>query len=105
MVEPHLKALHKGEITQIALAEKLGVNRNTFASFMRRRMTAARVGQGGVYKASDEMLQALEEATPPLVSIAKVARKYGVDYLALARRVKARRDKLAKLINQPETQE
>jgi len=101
MIIPHLEDIKSGARKQSELAEAFGVSQPALSRFIKRNFgDDARVGKGGRHPTTtDTMLQAVAECENPAVKIADVARKYGYtdkgQYLALARRVQKRRDKLA----------
>ena len=89
------EALADGSLTQSKLAAERGVNQTAISRFLRKHYPDKAIGRGGVKPMSEEMAMAVEEALPEGVNIAKVASKYKVEYLPLARRVKTRRDRIA----------
>jgi transposase-like protein len=98
LIRPHLDTLKSGEMTQKRLAALFGVSQPSLSAYIARHFPDNVVGKGGSRHpaTTDEMLAAVAECEDPHAVIADVARKHNLDYLALARRVKRRRDRLSK---------
>ncbi len=91
-LRPRLDDISEGRVTLTKLAREFGITVPAVSSFLQRHYPDNVPGQGGIYPTSPEMLAALKEAVAAR-NVAAVAKKHGVDYRGLVRRVKNRRDK------------
>lgn len=95
-LKPRLEDLKVGRVTVTALAKEFGIAQPVLSIFIKRHYPDNVIGRGGIYPTEPAMLAALEEAMTAR-NVAVVARKHGVDYLGLVRRVKSRKAKAPKL--------
>jgi predicted transcriptional regulator len=95
ITDDNLQDLANGRLTQAALAKTLGVSQAAVSLYLNKRHPDKVIGRGGAKTTDPTMLKAIEEALPLGTNVAKVAERYKLDYPALSRRVKRRRDKLA----------
>lgn len=94
LIKPYTEQLESGALKQVQLAKDLGVPQSRLSWFMNKFMPEVKIGRGGVFPMTPEMAAAVEEALPFHANVAHVARRHGVDYLALVRRIRKRRLKV-----------